>query len=268
MSKFEIQNPFLKEMLDYSKNDLSMLELPMNEFIEVIQEYLSDSISANKTQWEPEEYPLMAGQALYIVNYANKKVIYQSGFEKLLGYPEKEVTVDLLSSYFHPDQKDMLQRILKASLNFGISQDPKQEKNTWMLVTFKARKKDRTYIPLLRQTSIYEKDINGHMLSSFSILSDLTGMNNAEKVEWKFKGIQIDEERFHEYIYESYANFLTGREIDVLKHLEEGFKSHQIANKLFISKNTVDTHRRNMLEKASCANTLELLRFARQNGIL
>lgn len=41
----------------------------------------------------------------------------------------------------------------------------------------------------------------------------------------------------------------TKRELEILSHISEGLSSKQIANRLFISKNTVDTHRRNILKK-------------------
>lgn len=268
MKPLEIQNPFLEGVSEINKSNLKMLELPMNEFMEVIQNYLADATPANDGQWNPDEYPLMPGQALYVMNYPNNIVSYQRGIDELLGYSEEEFTMELLLSYFHPDQYETLQRITKAAVNFGISQDPKQKQNTWMLITYKARKKDGVYVPLLRQTSIYEKDIKGRMVSSFSILSDLSGMTNAEKVEWKLRGPKIDEDHFSKYIYEAYSNFFTDREMEVLKYLENGTSSQEIAKALFISKNTVDTHRRNMLGKAGSTNTIELISFARKNGVL
>ena len=52
---------------------------------------------------------------------------------------------------------------------------------------------------------------------------------------------------------------LTDREIEIVRFLLEGKSSKEIADKLFISKNTVDTHRRNILEKTKTKTTAELL---------
>jgi DNA-binding CsgD family transcriptional regulator len=43
--------------------------------------------------------------------------------------------------------------------------------------------------------------------------------------------------------------YFTRREEEIIKFLNAGFSSQEIADKLFISKNTVDTHRRNLLRK-------------------
>ena len=52
---------------------------------------------------------------------------------------------------------------------------------------------------------------------------------------------------------------LTDREIDIVKLLLEGHSSRVIADILFISKHTVDTHRRNILGKMSMNSTSELM---------
>ncbi len=54
-------------------------------------------------------------------------------------------------------------------------------------------------------------------------------------------------------------SILSPREIQVLEMILQGNTSREIAESLFISKTTVDTHRRNLLEKTGCRNTSELL---------
>lgn len=54
---------------------------------------------------------------------------------------------------------------------------------------------------------------------------------------------------------------LSEREKDVLKHVLEGRNSREIANLLFISINTVHTHRRNILKKSGATSIIDLLRM-------
>lgn len=61
---------------------------------------------------------------------------------------------------------------------------------------------------------------------------------------------------------------LSSREQEILKLLVEGLSSKQIASQLSISKNTVDTHRRRILDKVGCNNLAELTRYALRDGIL
>lgn len=54
----------------------------------------------------------------------------------------------------------------------------------------------------------------------------------------------------------------SGREMEIIQCLAEGFNSKKIANKLFISEHTVRTHRRNMLKKLDIGSSSELIAMA------
>jgi len=59
---------------------------------------------------------------------------------------------------------------------------------------------------------------------------------------------------------------LTKREIDILKLVCEELNSQEIADKLFISKHTAETHRRNLLGKTGCKNSVGLVKYAIDHG--
>lgn len=61
---------------------------------------------------------------------------------------------------------------------------------------------------------------------------------------------------------------LTRREIEVLKLIAAEYSNQEIANTLYISVRTVDTHRRNLLDKLQLKNNAGLVKYALQNGIL
>jgi DNA-binding NarL/FixJ family response regulator len=61
---------------------------------------------------------------------------------------------------------------------------------------------------------------------------------------------------------------LSSRELEVLQGICEELTNDEIGEKLFISKNTVKTHRKNLLEKANVKNTAGLVKFAIENDLL
>ena len=61
---------------------------------------------------------------------------------------------------------------------------------------------------------------------------------------------------------------LTEREKEVLKHLVKGFNSREISEKLFISINTVQYHRKQLLRKTLSRNVAELIGKAYQLSLL
>ena len=64
------------------------------------------------------------------------------------------------------------------------------------------------------------------------------------------------------------ASRLSRRETEVLQLLSEGLTTNEIAEKLFTSKRTIETHRQNILEKTQTKNTAALIRMAVTQGLL
>lgn len=61
---------------------------------------------------------------------------------------------------------------------------------------------------------------------------------------------------------------LTEREIEILKLIASELGPREIAQKLFISQRTVDTHRRNLMEKLRLKNTAGLVKYAIGKGFV
>ena len=60
---------------------------------------------------------------------------------------------------------------------------------------------------------------------------------------------------------------LTHRELEILKLICQNYSSQQIANKLFISLFTVDTHRKNMIQKLNVDKKTGLMNFALKHNL-
>jgi DNA-binding NarL/FixJ family response regulator len=61
---------------------------------------------------------------------------------------------------------------------------------------------------------------------------------------------------------------LTRREKEVLQLIAEGYTNPEIAEKLFVSSATVDTHRKSLLAKLDVKNTALLIRFAMEHKLV
>ncbi|MCI5057181.1 MAG: response regulator transcription factor [Flavobacteriales bacterium] len=59
---------------------------------------------------------------------------------------------------------------------------------------------------------------------------------------------------------------LSDREMEVLHLVADGYTNQEIADKLFISPRTVDTHRKNLIEKMSAKNTAHLVKLSAKKG--
>ena len=68
--------------------------------------------------------------------------------------------------------------------------------------------------------------------------------------------------------YEDALGLLTGREREVLQLISEGKTNKEIARILVLSVNTVESHRKHVMEKLDLHNTAEIVRFAVRKKIV
>ncbi|GGD61771.1 DNA-binding response regulator [Emticicia aquatilis] len=128
------------------------------------------------------------------------------------------------------------------------------------------------YLTILRGSRMFHKlrkhSFQGYLLkdTSYDILFDAIrtissgGFYYSDDIDLNFS----KDESIHEssYINKSSAVVLSNREKQILKLICEEYSSSQIAEKLFVSVSTVDTHRQNMMIKLGVSNTVGLVKYA------
>lgn len=92
-------------------------------------------------------------------------------------------------------------------------------------------------------------------------------------IEYAIKGeLALSKEVQEIMLRPSLNNFelprLTKREQQILQSIAHGNTSGEIAEKLFISVITVETHRRNLLQKFKAKNMVELVKIATENKLI
>lgn len=85
---------------------------------------------------------------------------------------------------------------------------------------------------------------------------------SAEIVKIIMKGIQLDKK------IESNTKTLSDREIEVLQLVCDELTTNEIAEKLFLSPLTIDTHRKNILKKTGTKSIVGLIKFAIANQLV
>ena len=61
---------------------------------------------------------------------------------------------------------------------------------------------------------------------------------------------------------------ISERELEIIKLIAEGYINKEIADKLFISNHTVNTHRKNIMQKLGINNTAGIVLFAVKEGLV
>lgn len=90
----------------------------------------------------------------------------------------------------------------------------------------------------------------------------------------RYLSSQLSERAIESYVQKAEStavdsyDSLTTREREVLKLAAEGLTNVEIAERLYISPRTAETHRANLLKKLNLSNHTELIRYAIRRGIL
>ncbi|GAB2532344.1 response regulator transcription factor [Rufibacter soli] len=61
---------------------------------------------------------------------------------------------------------------------------------------------------------------------------------------------------------------ISKREMEVLKLIAEGYTNAEIADKIFASKRTIESHRQHLIEKTKARNTATLIKYAIKQGLI
>jgi DNA-binding NarL/FixJ family response regulator len=113
----------------------------------------------------------------------------------------------------------------------------------------------------------FEAGMNGFVLKT-SDIKDITDGIKEVIAGNKYLGKGVKELISNRPSSNSSDPIITRRESEILKLIADGFTNQEIADKLFISTSTVDSHRKNLLIKFDAKNTASLIKSAMEKGII
>lgn len=214
-----------------------------------------------------EKYHTFPNETLYVIDCQQAQMESLSkNFNKIVGIERKNKN-DASLLYDHVDESNIsaLHHWVMTNLRtaFSKSSGVQVEKDVWKCLykTFDGR-------VLLKCTMGLVYDSAGAMRYTLGKLTDLTGLISFQHFGYEWDG--PNKEKFYQ-MYKSeldYECILTKRETEILCLLREGFTSRVIASKLFISVHTVDTHRRNIIDKMGTKTAIEAYRKCKNSGWL
>lgn len=134
------------------------------------------------------------------------------------------------------------------------------------------------YLTIMRGTRYIHKlirhDIHGYILKNTSIEELVKALNSVlEGKKYFSKEINIidTEQDFRNTVTiedKKVDEILSKREIEVLTLICKEYSNSEIAEKLFLSVSTVETHRKNLIAKLGVNNTVGLVKFALRNNLI
>ena len=116
---------------------------------------------------------------------------------------------------------------------------------------------------------IDDADISGYVLKNIGKQELVKAL---EKISTG--GIYFSEEVLHEMSRasdikkENVEAHLTAREIEIIQLIEKELSNKQIAEKLFLSERTVETHRKNIFRKTNTSSVIGLVKYAYEHKLI
>lgn len=211
---------------------------------------------------------------LYILNFETQHYLFVSqNCFSITGYTSDEymrMGRTFFLSQVHPDDMKILSsKTFEKFITYTKELDKEDIKKSRFSVNYRLKRKDGEYIKVIQQYLILEVNSEGYPLLSLGLVTDITPHMPDDKVVFSIS--KYDKKLgFQVLSSETYLNtplVLTKRESEILLLIIRGLSSKQIANTLYVSLYTIQAHRRNILEKTKCKNTIDLINYAMLNGM-
>lgn len=183
-------------------------------------------------------------------NLINNIYEASSGIEFLSLLDENEIDIVLMD--IDMPEMDGIETTQKALL----------KKPDLKIISLSMYKDDEYYFKMINAGAL------GFLVKDTDIENLLNAIETVGKGEKYFSSDKLYNIIMHSksVIYESDA--LTDREKEVLNLICKGLSNQKIAEKLFVSKRTIDKHRENILSKTGCNNTASLIMYANKNKLI
>lgn len=116
---------------------------------------------------------------------------------------------------------------------------------------------------------ITDADISGYVLKNIGKQELVKALEKIAAGGIYFSEEVIDElQRISQRRKENKQAHLTGREIEIIRLIEKEYNNKQIAEALFISERTVETHRKNIFRKTDTNSVIGLVKYAYEHRLI
>jgi DNA-binding CsgD family transcriptional regulator len=171
-------------------------------------------------------------------------------------------------NYIHPDDLYAHQVVNECFVEYlRQTRHPEQVVRARNAFEYRLRTAAGPYRRFAQYTQVFETDPDGRVQVVLCLLRDCNEERQLDQTHLRIWGLSDVEDVFVQ-VDTGGRTFrrlpaLSRREAETAQFLLQGLSSQDIAERLFVSKNTIDSHRRHMLRKWQLTDTVELLHLMR-----
>ena len=192
--------------------------------------------------------------------------------KKLFGLTESidsHGEVEVHYQKIHPDDLHFVLETDNMVYRFFSELPPAEKKDYKLVYDFRTKNTEGVYMRYMHQSIVLELDKNGKSWLSLVITDLLSDRAANDKPQRKMINVKTGKlHLFNDDNVEGSGVVLTKRETEILDLIARGYDSKHISDKLYISINTVNNHRQNIVRKTRTENTTQALLYAKRLGII
>lgn len=218
----------------------------------------------------------------FLADYTSQQYIYMDEVcIHSIGFPAKFYYEKGLKGYwkqFYPSDYAIINNIVfPANFRF-LEKVPSERYSDYVFShNYRIQNPKGECVMMLQRYSYLPGNTPGKPIGIIGVGFDITHFKNDLNIIHTIeKSIPHGNEIINDVLYkETYPVYnsagtqrISKKELEILNYMADGLSSKQIASKLSISINTVNNHRKNLLQKTDCKNSAELLSLAAKHGLL
>ncbi|MBN1415451.1 MAG: hypothetical protein JW973_10145 [Bacteroidales bacterium] len=203
----------------------------------------------------------------------NIYLLKSTKFKRMLGYVNpgdiENDDLELFHRIIHPDDLPFVMETENEAYMFYKNLPASEKKDYKLVYDFRVKNASGIYMRFIHQFIVLEQDKSGKSWLAL-IVTDLIA-ERATNDKPQRRMINIRSGKLYLFNNDDGINsgtLLTKRETEILGLIAQGLDSRDISDRLFISVNTVNNHRQNILSKTRSENTTQALLYAKRIGII
>lgn len=212
----------------------------------------------------------------FIFNYETVSFDYVSKEVKnVLGYDPSIFSLQFMMENLHEEDLDNLKEKEAISFDFLYKNIQKEDIPLYKVCYLvRIKSVDGTYRTILHQSRTINTTSTGKIQQVICVNTDVTHLNVPFNHNVSYIGLNrpsfyaTEKNGVYQITDKHLKDNFTKKEKEIIKKLAEGKIYTKIAEELFIAPSTVNTHKRNILRKAECKNTAELIRKCISEGVI
>ncbi|MGB5244301.1 MAG: LuxR C-terminal-related transcriptional regulator [Lutimonas sp.] len=208
-------------------------------------------------------------QFLYVADALKLEILFTSKRCKdMIGIPPDDLSLYHFMEATHPEDLQRLNlgrtKLIRMAQDLFIA----KKGSSFISTDFRIRNANGSYSNYLIQGLLFYTKIPYETVYFLKIHTRIDWYKKVKKGYHYYIGEDRSYFRYPDKTLLETGNVFTPREFEIIKLIEKGLDSQEIADQLFISRHTVNAHRSNILKKSKKEHISELIYELFERGLL